>query len=310
VLALTMQAAFAQSYPTRAVRIIVPYAPGGSVDLSARVLAQRLSEALGQPVVIDNRAGGGGAVGLDAMVKSAADGYTLAVAATGAITINPHLVKLSYDTLKELAPVAMLASSPLLLAVNATLPVRTVRELVAYAKTQPSAMSFAVSGVGSLAYLSGEQFKRATGIDLVAVPYKGGAPAAAAIAAGEVPAGITDVASLTPFVKSGRIRGLGITDPKRSPSLPEYPTIAEAGVPGFETYSWLALFAPANVPADIITRLNTEVVKVLGLAEVRDQYARAALDPTPSTAAELGRIVRAESEKWRNLIREAGIKGE
>ncbi len=297
-----------QSFPNRPVHLVVPYAPGGAVDLVARSLAQGLQEGLGQSVVVDNRPGGGGSIGVDVVAKSPPDGYTLSVVAIGALTINVHLNKLPYDPLKDLAPVTVLATSPMIVGVNASIPVYSIKDLIAYVKARPGKVSYSSNGLGSLSFLSGELFKRMTGIDMVHVPYKGGAPAAVALASGEVSVGVTEPTSMLPHVRAGRIRALAVTDPKRSITVPEIPTVAESGVPGYETNSWVALFAPAGTPAEIISRLSTESARALKLSEVRERIMKSGQEPVSNTPAEMARILRTDFEKWRSVIKDAGIK--
>ena len=302
--------AHAQTYPSRPLKLVVPYAPAGSVDLVGRLLAQGLSVVLGQSAVVENRAGGGGAIGAEMVAKAAPDGYTLLVAATGALTINVHLHKRSFDSERDLAPVSLLASSPLILAVKTSLPVTSVAELVNFAKAQPGGLSFSTNGPGSLSYLSVELLKRMTGMPITVLSYKGGGPAATAIGAGEVDGGITDTQVIVPLIKAARARGLAISDPMRSPTLPDLPTIAEAGVSGYSAYSWVGLFAPAGTPEAIIQRLTQATREVLARPGLNEQLHNAAMDARPSSPAELGALVKTESAKWRDLIREAGIKGE
>ena len=297
-----------QSFPNKPVHLVVPYAPGGAVDLVARSLGQGLQQGLGQSVVVDNRPGGGGSIGVDLVAKSAPDGYTLSVAAIGALTINVHLNRLPYDPLKDLAPVTVLATSPMIIGVNASTPVYSIKDLIDYVKARPGKVSYSSNGLGSLSFLSGELFKRMTGIDMVHVPYKGGAPAAVALASGEVSVGVTEPTSMLPHVRAGRVRALAVTDPKRSITVPEIPTVAESGVPGYETNSWIALFAPAGTPAEIINRLSTESARALKLSEVRERILKSGQEPVSNSPAEMARILRTDFEKWRSVIKDAGIK--
>ena len=303
-------AAGSQGFPNKPVHLVVPYAPGGAVDLVARSLGQGLQEGLGQAVVVDNRPGGGGSIGVDLVAKSAPDGYTLSVVAIGALTINVHISKLPYDPLKDLAPVTVLATSPMIVGVNASIPVYSIKDLIAYVKVRPGKVSYSSNGLGSLSFLSGELFKRMTGIDMVHVPYKGGSPAAVALASGEVSVGVTEPASMLPHVRAGRVRTLAVTDPKRSVILPDIPTVAESGVPGYETNSWIALFAPAGTPAEIVNRLNAESVRALTLPEVRERILKSGQEPVSNTPAEMARILRTDFEKWRTVIKDAGIKSD
>ena len=300
----------AETYPSKPVRLIVPYAPGGSVDLLGRVLAQSMQDGLGQPVVVENRAGAGGAIGIEAVAKSPPDGHTLVMSGSGAITVNVHLAKLAYDPLKDLAPVSMLTTVPIVVAVHPSLPVKSVAELVAYAKARPGTMSFSSNGLGSVSYLAAELLKHMTGIAMVHVAYKGAAPGSAAIASGEVQLGFVDASAAMPYARSGLVRALAVTDPKRSAIVPELPTVAESGVPGFEVSAWVGMFAPSGTPPEIIARINAEVTRDLARPEVRERILKVQMEPAPSTAAEMDRLVRAETEKWRAVIKEAGIKAE
>ena len=300
----------AQRYPARPVKIIVPYAPAGSVDLIARLLAQGLQTPLAQSVVVENRAGAGGAIGTDLVVRSTPDGYTLLVVATGALTINVHLQRLAYDAQKDLAPVSMLAASPLILAVKTDLPVRSVESLIAWGRSHPEGLSFSTNGPGSLSYLSVELLKRMTRVPITVLAYKGGGPAATAIASGEVDAGITDSQAVLPLMRAGRVRALAISDPMRALVLPDLPTIAEAGVPGYAAYSWVGLFAPAGTPAEIVTRLGEATRIAFSQPAIVEQLRNAALDARPGTPGELAAVLRSESEKWRALIAEAAIRSE
>jgi tripartite-type tricarboxylate transporter receptor subunit TctC len=304
-----MQAA-AQAYPSKTVRVIVPYAPGGSVDLMGRLVAQALQQGLGQSAVVDNRAGAGGAIGADAVAKSAPDGYTLMVCAVGAMTVNVHFQKLPYDPIKDFAPISALASSPLLLAVNSSVPVKNVSELLAYVKSQPKGVLFSSTGPGSLSLLAGEYLKMMTGANLQVVTYNGGAPAAAAIATGEVPFGITDSAPILAHVAAGRARVLALTEPQRVPSKPDIPTVAESGLPGYDVSSWVAFFAPAGTSNEIVNRLYAEVERMFKIAEYRDRSMKAGLDPIPAGPAALAKLVRTDFEKWRTVIAKAGLKAQ
>jgi tripartite-type tricarboxylate transporter receptor subunit TctC len=286
LLALAVAPAHGQSFPSKPVRIIVPYAPGGSVDLIARMMSQGMSEPLGQPVVVENRPGAGGAVGVDAVLS-----------------------KLPYEP-EDLAPVSMLASLPIVVAVNEALPVRSIAELIAYAKAHPGAISYSSNGLGSISYLAGELFKRTTAIEIVHVSYRGAAPGGAAVAAGEVQLGFIDSSGVMPHVRAGRARALAITDERRSAIVPELPTVAEAGVSGFAAGSWIGLFAPAKTPPAIIARLNAEAMRVLRLPEVRERMLNVEMEPAPGTVDVMARSVQSDLDKWRAIIRAAGIKGE
>ena len=300
----------AQTYPSKPVRIVVGFAPGGSTDLAARVLAPKLQEGWGQPVIVENRPGAGGAIAVDLAAKSPPDGQLLAISAPGALTINMHFAKMPYDPLKDLAPVMKLVKSPLVLAVNAATPYQSVKDLVDYAKAKPGALSFSSIGPFNLSFLAAELLKHMTGIDMVAVPYKGGAPASAAIASGEVQLGFMDTAGVLPFVQAGRVRLLATAESTRLATAPELPTIAEAGVPGYEANSWLALVAAAGTPPEIIARVNAEFTRALKYPDVRESLMKAGLEPAPNSPAEARQMLRTEFEKWRNVVKDRGLKAE
>lgn len=300
----------AQSYPAKPVRLIVPYAPGGSVDSVARIVGQKLQENIGQPVVIDNRPGASGTIGVEATAKALPDGYTFVVCAVGALTINAYLNKLPYDPLKDLAAVSRLVTSALVISANPSFPVKSISELIAYAKARPGTVSFSVTGPSSQTFLAGELLKSMAGINMVSVPYKGGAPAATAVASGEVQFGITDTGAALPFIRSSKARAIAVTYPKRSPTLPEIPTVAESGLPGFEIVTWIGMFAPTGTPAEIISKMNAEIGKVLQASDVRERILKTEQDVAPSSAEELARMLRSDSDLYAKLLRDAGVKPE
>jgi len=302
--------ASAQNFPSKPVRIVVAFAPGGSTDLAARALVPRLQEAFGQPVIVENRPGAGGAIGVDAAAKAPPDGYLLAVSAPGALTVNMHFAKLPYDALKDVTPVTRLARGPLVLGVNAALPIQSIADLLAYAKANPGKLSFSTTGPNNLSHLAGELLKHLAHIEMTAVPYKGASPGSAAIASGEVQIGFMDTTGVQPFVQSGKVRLIAICEATRSGTLPNLPTIAESGVPGYAANSWLALVAAGGTPNDVLARLNNEFSRVLKLPAIRDAYANAGLEASPNTPEEMKQIIRSDFERWRVLISEAGIKGD
>ena len=298
----------AQTYPTKPVKLIAPYPPGGSVDLMARILAEQMQGSLGQPVVVENKPGAGGAIGVDTVAKSPPDGYTLVIVGSGAITVNLHLSPVAFDPLKDLAPVTMVATLPMVIAVNASFPAKNVRELVEYVKARPGAVNYSSNGLGTVAFLSSELFKRMAGVDMVHVTYRGSAPASAAIASGEVPLGFVDSTAAMAQARSGQVRVLAVTDPKRSALVPDVPTIAESGVPGFAVTAWIGLFAPAGTPQPIIARLNAEVAKALAKPEVRDRALKANMEPASGKSDAFAKYVKDELESFGKVIKEAGIK--
>ena len=308
---LVSQAALAQAWPNRPVRFIVPFAAGAGInDIMARLVGQHLGAALGQPVVIENRAGSGGIAGTEAAAKAAPDGYTFLMTNVSLITSAYLYSKLSYDPQKDLVPVTLVATSPLLLVVNPTLPAKSVQEFVAYAKAHPGKLNFGSGGVGSTPHLSVELFKSAAGFDAVHVPYKGGAPALNDLIGGQISFMIENVPGTMPFVKSGKLRALAITSAERSPLEPALPTMAASGVPGYEVVGWQGLFAVAGTPHEIVARLQAEVAKVLRLSDVRERLAGLGADGVGSTPEEFASFVRAEHARLGSVIREKGIRSE
>jgi tripartite-type tricarboxylate transporter receptor subunit TctC len=300
--------AFSQQYPARPIRLIVSFPPGGTVDITARILQPRLSEGLGQPIVIDNRGGAGGAVGTEAVAKSAPDGYTFLLTLSSH-TINPMLYKLSYDVERDFAPVSLVVSVPQLIAANPNAPAKTLRELVAAARERPGFYAFASAGSGTPGHIAAELLKLRAGIDMVHVPYKGGGPAAADTIAGQVPFLFITAPAGLPFVRSGRLRALAVTTLKRNPAAPEIPTVAEElNLPDYDVDSWVAMFAPAKTPEPIIARMHKEIARVVRLTEVRQKLLEQSADPVGSSPEELARVVRTELKRWPEVIRAAGIK--
>jgi tripartite-type tricarboxylate transporter receptor subunit TctC len=309
LLALTPIAAQAQAWPAKAVRIIVSYPPGGGADATARLVGPKIAEAIGQSVVIENRQGSGGAIGGDAVAKSAPDGYTFLLDASSH-SINPVLQpKLPFNTLKDLVPVSLLVVVPNMLVVHPAFPANSVKELIALVKSKPGQYSFASSGNGSAQHLAAELFKAQAGLFMVHIPYRGGGPALVDVMGGQVPIYFGNMASASPHVKSGKLKALGVTGSKRSPAAPQLPTVAEAGdLKGYEVYEWNALFAPAGTPADIIERMQREAAKAVNAPDVREKLAALGNEPVGGTAAELERLRRADLEKWTAVIKRAGIK--
>ena len=302
-------ASWAQSYPTRPIRLIVPYPPGGAADNTARILWPRITEVFGQQIVIDNRGGASGAIGADIVAKSAPDGYTLLHDAS-AFAVNPVLRKLPFDPLKDFAPVAMLMRTPNMLVVHPSVPVATTRDLVDLAKAQPGRITFASSGFGSAPHMAGELFQYVTKVKLSHVPYKGGGLAYVDLLGGHVQLFFGSIASALPHVQGGKLKGIALTAAKRSPSAPQIPTLAESGVPGVEVYEWNGLYAPAGTALAIVTRLNSEVNKMLGTTDVQQRFFQLGAEATPVTPAELTAYVRGEIARWAKTVKEMGIKGE
>ncbi|NBS56191.1 MAG: tripartite tricarboxylate transporter substrate binding protein [Betaproteobacteria bacterium] len=307
-LSLAAQPVAAQPYPTKPVRLIVPFPPGGVTDIVGRILAQRLGESLGQQVVVDNRGGAAGAIGAQAAAKSAPDGYTLLMA-TATHAINATLIpNPNFDLVRDLAPVSLAASVPLLLAVNPSFPARDVKELVAAAAARPGQVNFASGSTGSASHLAGEMLKTMAKVDMVHIPYKGGSLGIQDLVAGQVQLMFENMPSILPFVQSGRLRGLAVTSAKRSPAAPELPTMIESGYPGFEAGSWYGLFAPAGTPPDIVSRLNADMVKSLRSAETRKLLSQQGAEPVGNSEAEFAAFIRDEIVKWGRVIKAANVK--
>lgn len=298
----------AQSYPVKPVRVVIPWPPGGSNDVVGRIVMQKLSESLGQQFVIDNRAGASGAIGSETVAKAPPDGYTLMVHSTTHLG-NAHLYKkLPYDTLKDFAPVGLLAAQPGALTIHPSLPVKNVKEFIALAKAHPGQINYSSSGNGSAPHLSMALLVSMAGIQLVHVPYKGGAPQVTALVAGETQASLATISTVIVHIKSGRLRALGVSSAQRSGLLPEVPTIAESGVPGYEMNPWIAVYAPANTPRPIIDKLNAEINKALKLPDVAQSLRNQALDPWPSTPEEFAQRIKVDYEKYGKLIKLTGAK--
>lgn len=306
---LVASIAYAAEYPVRPIRIVVPYPPGGGADNVSRVIAQKLAQAFAQQVVIDNRPGASGIIGAEAVAKSPADGYTLLHDAT-AHSVNPALRKLPYDTLKDFAPITLIVVNPNLLVVHPSLPVKTIQDLIKLAKARPAQITYASSGIGSAQHMAGELFKSMAKVDMVHVPYKGGGAVYSDLMGGHVQAFFSNIASGLVHVKSGKLKGIAVTSTRRSPSAPEFPTIAESGLPGYAVYEWNGLFAPAGTPKDIIARLNAEVMKIINSPEVKERFFALGAEASPGTPEQLGDYVRGEIAKWRNVVREMGIKAD
>jgi tripartite-type tricarboxylate transporter receptor subunit TctC len=300
--------ATAQPWPAKPVRIVVPFAPGGVTDSSARLIAPKIQEAIGQPVVVENRTGAGGIVAADYVAKSPPDGYTLLMGSTAAQTLLQFVQKTSYDGLRDFAPITLVNTFPIVLMVHPSVPAQSVRELIALAKAQPGKLNFA--GAGGLTQFAGEIFKYMAGVDMVYIPYKGGAPAAAAAAAGDAQVTFANYSDALAYMKAGRLRPLGMTSAKRFPQSPEVPTIAEAGVPGYEVESWNGLFAPAGTPPEIVAR-----VAAAGQQATRDPALRKRMEdmgtvPVGDTPAQFRAFVESELQKWGSFVKQSGIKVE
>ena len=300
--------AHAQGYPNKPLRFMVGFPAGGSTDITARFIAPRLAERVGQPVVVDNRSGAGGIVGLDAIAKSAPDGHTFGFGVSGAMTIAGTLqANLPYNTLRDFAPVTNVASNPLILVASNAFPPRDIRELIAYAKARPKQLSFGSGGSGTAMHLAGALLNIMADLDLNHVPYKGTNPAANDLVGGQIPLAIIDVASTRGFIKAGQIRAIGTMDTRRSQVAPDIPTIGESGLPGFVVPSWFGVVAPARTPPEVINQLNAHLVAILESPETRDRLLTAGLEPRPTTPAEFGELIRSEVVRWAKVIKDAKI---
>jgi len=301
--------ASAQGYPTRTIRLVVPFPAGGTTDILAREVAQKLTEVLGQAVVVDNRPGAAGNIGSDLVAKSAPDGYTLLMGTVGTHAINPSLYsKMPYDHVKDFAPVVLVAGVPNVLVVNPALPVNSVSDLIKLAKDKPGQINFASSGSGTSIHLSGELFKTMAGVDMTHVPYKGSSPALTDLIGGQVQIMFDNLPSALPQIKGGRLRAIAVTSLKRAPVLPDIPTISESGLPGFEASSWFGVLAPAGTPAAVVARINTEVNKWLQSADAREKLLGQGAEAAGGSPERFASHIRAESEKWAKVVKASGAK--
>ncbi len=295
------------NYPSKPIRIVVPFTPGGSNDLVGRVLSQKFHETWGQPVIIDNRPGGGSTIGIDLVVRAAPDGYTL-LTTSGGIAINVSLYKLPFNPITDLSPVILLAQMPYLMAVHPAVPVKSARELVALAKAQPGKLIFSSSGAGTSAHLAMEMFRHMSHIDLLHVPYKGGNPAVTAVIGGEVQGTFNVITGVLPYARSGKLRALAVSSAKRADVAPDIPTVAESGVPGYEVIAWYNVFAPARTPRPVIDKLNSEINRMLKTPDVRERFQALGVAPLGSTPEALGKYLEFEVNRWAKLIKETGVK--
>jgi tripartite-type tricarboxylate transporter receptor subunit TctC len=302
--------AHGQTYPARPVKMVVPFSPGGPNDIIARLIGNKLGEALGQQMVIDNRPGGGGNIGTDAVAKAPPDGYTLLSAGPGSLIMNPVLMKVPYDTARDFAPVSLMAHAPNVLVVHPSVPAKTVKGLHALARAQPGRLNYASSGPGSSAHVAVALFASMAHIDITHVPYRGTGPAVNDLVAGQVQLAIVGIPPVLPHVKNGRLRALGVTGKTRSPELPDVPTVDEAGVPGYVVNLWYGLLVPTGTPQAIVTRLASEVTRIVRAPEMREKLAAAGAEPGGGTPEDYAAVIRADTVLWTRVIREAGIKGE
>ena len=297
------------SYPSKPIRLVVPFPAGGTTDILARAVAQRLTETMGQPVVVDNRAGAGGNIGADMVAKAPPDGYTLLMGTVGTHAINASLyAKMPYDHVRDFAPVILVAGVPNVLVVNPALPVNSVQELIAYGTANPGKLNFASSGNGTSIHLAAELFKTMTGVQMAHVPYKGSAPALVDLAGGQVQLMFDNLPSSLALIKAGKLKALAVTSAQRSAALPDVPTVAESGLAGFEASSWFGLLAPAGTPKDIIAKLNGEVTKWLATPEAKEKLAAQGAIPAGRSPDDFMRHIAAETVKWQKVVKDSGAK--
>jgi len=301
--------ALAQDYPNKPIRLIVPFAPGGLADTSARAVAEKLGTRLGQSVVVENRAGASGNIGMQAVAQSAPDGYTLVLGFDGTVVINPHIFsKPGFDSLADFAPVTKLGDATLLLVAHPSVPAKNIRELIDLEKSKPGALSYGTSGTGGTPHLVGELLNQRMGTKFVHVPYKGGGQAMIDVVGGQIPLVFTAVASAQQHVKGGKVVGIGVTSAKRSASLPDVPTFAEGGLTDFVVDSWVGILAPAKTPKPIVDRLQREIAEALRDPEVRSRYATLGIEPVGNTQEQFGAQIRADLARWEKVVKQAGIK--
>lgn len=301
----------AQAYPAKPVRVMVPFPPGGSTDIVARIVAQKLSTQLGQPLVIENRGGAGGTLGTAVVAKAPADGYTLVIGTTSTHVVAPSVyTRLEYDPVKDFAPVSLIAVTPYLLVVNPALPAKSLGELVQLMRSQPGKLNYASAGVGSTTHLAMEMLKAASDTYVLHIPYNGNGPAGTAVIGGQVEILFGSMPAVLPHARSGRVRPLAVGTPRRSPALPEVPTVAESGYPGFDASLWLAIMAPAGTPAAVIERLHKETIAAVGSAETKDALDTAGAEAITSSPAELAAMIRDGVAKYAKLVKAAGVKPE
>ena len=297
------------AYPTKPVRIVVGFAPGGGTDIVGRIIAQKLSEATGQSFFVDNRPGASATIASGLVAKAVPDGYTLIIGIPTSHSVLPVLMsKLSYDAIRDFEPIAMVAQVPLLLVVHPSLPVRTVANLITLAKARPGQLSFGNGGIGTPPHMAGELFKQMAGVDLLHVPYKGEAPAITEVIGGQISLIFSGIAAVLPHVQAGRLRGIAVTGTERVATLPEYPTVADSGLPGFSVDAWYGLLGPAGMPKEIVAKLNRELVRMLDLPDVRERLATQGLFVKTSTPEQLGSYMKLEIEKWAKVVKNAGLK--
>jgi tripartite-type tricarboxylate transporter receptor subunit TctC len=306
--AILNTAAFSQAYPVKPVRFVVPFVPGGPTDIQGRMLGEKLGQRLGQQVIVDNRGGAGGNIGMELTAKSPPDGYTIVIATVGTWAVNPHLYQLPFDVVKDFAPVTQVSTSPGALIVHPSVPVKSVKELIALAKKHPGQLNYGSSGVGGFGHICGELFDLMTGVKMTHIPYKSSAPSLTDLLAGNIQVLFNNLISTTPFVKSGKVRALATTGARRSPALPDVPSLNEAGVKGYENSSWSAVAAPAGTPPAIIVRLHKEFTEILRMPDIQKRHAEVGAEIIASTPEQFHDYLKAEVAKFGKLVKAAGIK--
>jgi len=298
----------AQTYPAKPIRFYTPYPPGGTTDILARLIGAKLYESWGQPVIVDAKPGAGGNIGTDFVAKSPADGYTILMGASGPLAINVSLFsKLPYDPVKDLAPVILTASVPLILVTHPSLPVKNVKEFIALMKSRPGQFNYASAGPGSPQHLTAEMFKFMAKVDMAHIPYKGSGPAIVDLVGGQIPFAFESMIPVLPHVKAGKLRALAVTSAKPSPVLPEIPTVAESGVPGFESIAWYGVVAPAGMPRDIIAKLNAEMARILNLPDIKQRLIEMGSPPVAGTPDQFGALIKSEIVKWGKVVKQAHV---
>jgi tripartite-type tricarboxylate transporter receptor subunit TctC len=306
-LALCASVAAAQHYPNRPIRLVVPFPAGGPIDIIGRLVAQKLGDTLGQQMVVDNRAGAGGNIGTDLVAKSPADGYTLLSGGMGSLIMNPIIDKVPYDTLRDFAPVILMASAPNVLVTHPSLPVRDVKGLIALARAHPGQLNYGSGGVGSTPHLSGALFNSMTGVNIVHIPYKGNAPAITDLLGGQVQLAYLGIPPVQPHIQSGKLKALAVTSERRSATLPQVPTIAESGVPGYELSPWYGILAPAGTPSDIVMKLNAAIAKIVRTPEMKEKLAGIGAEAETTTPEAYGARMKSDLARWTKVIRSAHI---
>ncbi|MBI4191591.1 MAG: tripartite tricarboxylate transporter substrate binding protein [Betaproteobacteria bacterium] len=306
---ITIGSVNAQNYPNRPIRFISPYAPGGGTDIIARALAQKLTESLGQSVIVDNRPGGGGVAGFQLVAKSPPDGYMILLGSTGPLTVNPNLgMRLPYDPIRDFAPITLTSKIPVVLAVHPSLPVKSVRELIAFAKARPGTLGYSSGGIGGSGHRGGAMFSVMAGVKMIHVAYRGTGPATIAVMSGEVPLTFGNMLSVLPHVKGGRLRAIAVTSDKRSPSAPELPTISESGLPGYEADPWYGVLAPAGTPREVIGRLHAELVKIMHHPDMREKLLIEGGEAVANSPEEFASHIKNELGRWARIVKEANLK--